>query len=302
MSSVNIKKCPVCGDEKIEFNFTCKDNFASGEDFNIYYCRQCGFTFTNGFPSSDDIDKYYDNPEYISHSDTKKGLENKLYHFVRRYMLKSKLRLVCRQSKKSKGKLLDLVCGTGYFLKMAKRKGWETVGIERDARARQSAIENFYLNVKAEAYLHTLPVYNFDVITLWHVLEHLENLNGSMQRIYDLLADDGIVVIALPNCNSYDARHYKNDWAAYDVPRHLWHFTPKTFKILAEKHDFKIVRKKRMPMDSFYISLLTEKYRHSNTFIKYFKAISIGTIGAIKSLFSKSQSSSVIYVLKKIEN
>ena len=299
MSIVFVKKCPLCGSEEVKFKFICKDNFASFEDFKIYSCQKCGFVLTNGFPTSDCIGSYYNNSEYISHSDTKKGLINKLYHFVRKYMLKKKLRLIYRQNKKTTGKLLDIGCGTGYFLNMAKTKGWQTFGIEKNENARQSAIENFGLDVKSDEHFQTLENNSFDVITLWHVLEHLENLNESMQKIYNLLVPNGVAVVALPNCNSYDAKRYKKDWAAYDVPRHLWHFTPKTFDVLAKKHKFTISRKKRMPLDSFYISLLSEKYKRSNVLVKYFRAFLIGTIGATKSIFSKNSSSSIIYVLRK---
>ncbi|MDR1199444.1 MAG: class I SAM-dependent methyltransferase [Prevotellaceae bacterium] len=299
MSFVAIQKCPLCGSIKISPEFICKDYFASGEQFEIYICRQCGFLFTNNFPSNNCIGKYYDSPQYISHSDTKKGLTNKLYHFVRAYMLKRKLNFVCKQSKKKTGKILDIGCGTGYFLNEAKHKGWETFGIEKNEQAHKLAVEYFDLLVKPEAHIYKFPKESFDVITLWHVLEHLENLNEIMEKMHGLLLQDGIVVIAVPNCASYDARHYKTYWAGYDVPRHLWHFTPETMKLLAEKFKFNIVHKKVMPFDAFYISLLSEKYRKANDFAAFMKAMLTGTISTVKALSDKDKGSSIIYVLKK---
>jgi 2-polyprenyl-3-methyl-5-hydroxy-6-metoxy-1,4-benzoquinol methylase/predicted RNA-binding Zn-ribbon protein involved in translation (DUF1610 family) len=299
MNFVTIQKCPLCGSTEIKHEFTCKDCFASGEQFETYICRQCGFLFTNNFPSSNSIGKYYDSPKYISHSDTKKGLINKLYHFARAYMIKRKLNFICNQTKRKTGKILDIGCGTGYFLNEAKRKGWETFGIEKSEQARKRAIEYFDLFVKPEAQIYKFPKENFDVITLWHVLEHLENLNEIMEKMHDLLLPDGIIVIAVPNCSSYDARHYKTCWAGYDVPRHLWHFTPATIKLLAEKFNFNIVHKKIMPFDAFYISLLSEKYMKVNTFIAFAKAMITGAISTVKALSDKDKGSSIIYVLKK---
>jgi 2-polyprenyl-3-methyl-5-hydroxy-6-metoxy-1,4-benzoquinol methylase len=283
----------------IKSEFICKDYFASGEEFEICICRQCNFLFTNNFPSNNSMGKYYDDLKYISHSDIKKGFINKLYHFVRAYMIKRKLNFVCKQSKKKTGKILDVGCGTGYFLNEAKRKGWETYGIEKNERAGKMAIEHFDLYVKPEHHIYEFPKACFDVITLWHVLEHLEDLNEIMGKIYDLLSPDGIVVIAVPNCSSYDAKHYKTYWAGYDVPRHLWHFTPRTMELFVKKFKFNITCKKVMPFDAFYISLLSEKYKNINSFIAFVKAMFTGAVSTVRALFDKNKGSSMIFTLKK---
>jgi 2-polyprenyl-3-methyl-5-hydroxy-6-metoxy-1,4-benzoquinol methylase len=283
----------------IKSSFFCKDYFVSKEKFEVYICRQCDFLFTNNFPSNSSIGKYYDDLKYISHSNTKKGFVNKLYHFVRACMIKRKLNFVCKQSKKKTGKILDIGCGTGYFLNEAKRKGWKTFGIEKNECAGNMAIERFNLIVKPEHHIYKFPKESFDVITLWHVLEHLENLNEIMEKIYDLLLPDGIVVVAVPNCSSYDAKHYKTYWAGYDVPRHLWHFTPETMELFVKKNKFNIICKKIMPFDAFYISLLSERYKKVNSFIAFIKAMFIGAVSTVKALFNKNKGSSMIYVLQK---
>jgi 2-polyprenyl-3-methyl-5-hydroxy-6-metoxy-1,4-benzoquinol methylase len=214
-------------------------------------------------------------------------------------MLKRKFDFICKQSGKTVGKILDIGCGTGYFLNELKHKGWEAFGIEKNEQARKHAIEYFNLFVKSETHIHKFPKKSFDVITLWHALEHLEDLNEIMEKIYDLLLPDGIAIIAVPNCNSYDARHYKTYWAGYDVPRHLWHFTPKTMKLMVEKFNFNIICQKPMPFDAFYVSLLSEKYKKTNKFIAFIKAMFIGAISNIKTRFDKNKGSAIIYVLKK---
>jgi SAM-dependent methyltransferase len=206
---------------------------------------------------------------------------------------------VCNQSKKKTGKILDIGCGTGYFLNEAKRKGWETFGIEKNERASKRAIESFNMFVKPEHHIYKFPKASFDVITLWHVLEQREDLNETMEKIYDLLLPDGIAVVALPNCSSYDAKHYRSYWAGYDVPRHLWHFTPKTMELFIKKFKFNIVYKCTMPFDAFYVSLLSEKYKKVNSFIAFVKAMFIGAVSTVNALFDKNKSSAMIYVLKK---
>jgi 2-polyprenyl-3-methyl-5-hydroxy-6-metoxy-1,4-benzoquinol methylase len=214
-------------------------------------------------------------------------------------MVKRKLKFICKQLNKKTGTILDIGCGTGYFLNEAKRKGWKTFGIEKNGQARNTATEYFNLFIKPEAHIYKFSHESFDVITLWHALEHLENLNDIMEKIHKLLLPEGIAVIAAPNCNSYDAKYYKTYWAGYDVPRHLWHFTSKTMELLAEKFKFDIVHKKTMPLDAFYVSLLSEKYRKTNILIASIKAMITGTVSVIKSLYNKDIGSSIIYVLKK---
>lgn len=302
---ITIKKCPICGSSATVKLFDAVDYFSTKETFPIYDCQDCGFRFTNNFPSEDIIGKYYDSPDYISHSDSKKGLINQLYHFFRKRMLKKKVNMITKITSKSETnrlqsiRLLDLGCGTGYFLNEAKNKGFTVSGIEKDEKAREYAISHFGLNIKGEESLWNINNESFDVISLWHVLEHMQNLNEVVEKLNNILKTNGILILALPNHHSYDAKRYKRYWAAYDIPRHLWHFSPDTVEKLLNKHQFKIIKQKTMPLDAFYISMLSEKYKGSSKIVQYQKAIIIGVIGYIKSLSNIKHSSSIIYIAKK---
>ena len=303
MPIINITNCPICNSSKTSKAFDAVDHFSTKEAFPIYDCSSCGFRFTNKFPSDDSIGRYYDSPDYISHSDSKTGLINRLYHFFRKQMLGKKVNLVAKQvgpRLKDNIRILDIGSGTGYFLNAAKEKGYTVTGIEKDSNAREQAIINFRLDIKDEQSLWSIENESFDVITLWHVLEHMENLNEVVAKIKSILKPDGVMILALPNHNSHDAKKYKGYWAAYDVPRHLWHFTPDSVEKLLSKHQFNIIKQKTMPLDAFYISMLSEKYRGSGSLMQYLRACSVGTIGYLRSLSDINQSSSVIYIAKKI--
>ena len=302
MPIINITNCPICNSSKTSKAFDAVDHFSTKETFPINDCKSCGFRFTNNFPSEDSIGRYYDSPDYISHSDSKTGLINRLYHFFRKQMLKKKVNLVSKQvvsRQKDNIHLLDIGSGTGYFLNAAKEKGYTVTGIEKDNNAREYAVSNFELDIKDEQSLWSIENESFEVITLWHVLEHMENLNEVVAKIKSILKPDGVVILALPNHNSYDAKKYKGYWAAYDIPRHLWHFTPDTVEKLLGKHQFNIIKQKTMPLDAFYISMLSEKYRGSGSLMQYIKAIVVGTVGYLRSLSDINNSSSVIYIAKK---
>lgn len=299
MSIITITSCPVCGSSDIDKVFDSVDHFSSRELFPVCDCKECGFRFTNHFPSEDEIGKYYDSPGYISHSDSDKGLTNRMYHLFRRLMLRRKVNLVKRHLKKGNANLLDIGCGTGYFLNAAKERGFTVSGIEKDEKAREKAITRFGLDVRDETAFFRLERSSYDVVTLWHVLEHLEKLHESFEKMADILSPDGTMVIALPNHQSFDAKWYKEKWAAYDTPRHLWHFTPDTLERLLANHNLSVVKKYRMPLDAFYVALLSEQYLGSTALIKYLRAFLIGTTGFIRSLINLKQSSSLIYIVKK---
>lgn len=300
MGTVHIDKCPVCSKQDLRPYIQTLDYSASKEEFDLVQCNDCSFVFTQDFPDENDIKRYYDFPEYISHSDSKKGFINFLYHLVRKKTLNDKVKLVERVSSHKKGDaLLDIGAGNGYFLNAANRKHWLSTGIEKNEGARRFAKENFGLNLQTEDYLFMMPDKKKDVITLWHVMEHLQALNETLDKINKILKDDGTLIVALPNIDSTDALYYKKYWAAYDVPRHLWHFNHNSFSVLVEKHGLEIVEIKPMYFDVFYISMLSEKYK------KTFFPFLVGSLRAfsffMRNLLNKQhiKSSSLIYVLKK---
>lgn len=297
MNKLTINACPLCGGTHLKRVMTCTDFYASGEQFDVVSCEDCGFTFTQGVPVEAEIGRYYETPDYISHSDTKKGAMNALYHQVRKYMLGKKARLIVKESHRKSGRLLDIGTGTGYFAATMAQRGWKVEAIEKNEQARLFAKEHFGLEVKSEAALQEFQSGSFDVITLWHVMEHLEHLDRTWERLYELLSDRGILIVAVPNCSSYDAEKYGEYWAAYDVPRHLWHFTPVTIQQLASKHGFIMAARHPMPFDAFYVSILSEKHRKSS--LPFMKGMCTGTLAWFSALGRKERSSSMIYVFRK---
>jgi 2-polyprenyl-3-methyl-5-hydroxy-6-metoxy-1,4-benzoquinol methylase/predicted RNA-binding Zn-ribbon protein involved in translation (DUF1610 family) len=297
MNKLTINTCPLCGGTHLVKKMTCTDFYASGEQFDLLQCENCGFQFTQGFPVEKEIGKYYETPDYISHSDTKKGMMNELYHLVRSRMLQKKAQLINNITGKTSGKILDIGTGTGYFSHTMQQKGWQVEAIEKSEQARSFAKKNFNLDIKDDSGLNDFSSGSFDVITLWHVMEHLEHLNETWERLHELLKDDGCLVVAVPNCSSYDAQKYKEFWAAYDVPRHLWHFTPDSIKKFGEKHNFTLVNHLPMPFDAFYVSILSEKYKESKSSLV--KGLFAGTLAWFSSLSNKEKSSSIIYVFRK---
>ncbi|WP_029904239.1 class I SAM-dependent methyltransferase [Prevotella sp. 10(H)] len=294
---IHTRICPVCGSTDFIPFLSCKDYLATEEVFDIELCNSCGFAITQDFPSEDEIGRYYDAPEYVSHSDTQKGIINILYHWARRLALKSKSKIVMRYASKKTGKLLDIGSGTGYFLNRMKSLKWIVTGIEKSEAACKYAKSKFDIDCQHSEYLYDISEKTKDVITMWHVLEHLEHLNRVMEHLGKILKDDGIAVIALPNKDSFDAAHYKQYWAAYDVPRHLWHFSPADFEHLARRHHFELIDIRPMYLDAFYISMLSEK--HKGTFLGSLVGLCKGGWFFLRTLGNKKRSSSLIYILKK---
>lgn len=199
MNKLTIKVCPVCGSAHIERAMTCIDHYASSEAFYLCRCQDCSFLFTQDFPVEAEIGRYYETPDYISHSDTKKGLMNRVYHWVRSYMLGRKARLVVREAHRKEGRLLDIGTGTGYFADAMQKRGWQVEAVERNAQARVFAKEHFNLDIKPDTALQDFAPGSFDVITLWHVMEHLEHLNETWDTLNKLLTEKGVLIIAVPN-------------------------------------------------------------------------------------------------------
>ena len=290
-------ECPLCASEKISLNLVCKDHSISGENFELYKCVSCGFVFTQNHPDESAMPKYYESYDYISHSDTSKGLSNKLYRIVRRIMLRRKRYLIQKNTGLIKGTLLDIGCGTGYFGGAMKEAGWQVTGIEINEKARTHATSRFGFNVISPEEISSLSSGGFDCITLWHVLEHFHDPFKYFSDISNLLKPDGLCVVALPNCSSSDAKHYGKFWAAYDVPRHLWHFEPSTFNLFLKKVGFRCEAIRNLPFDAFYISVLSEKYKGSGNF--FIKGFVKGKLFFLQSLLRIKGSSSIIYLLRK---
>ena len=275
--------------------FIVKDHSVSGEEFQLKYHIDFKLMQTLPQPSEDNLDSYYKSEDYISHTDSKRNLFEKAYHFVRNIALKKKLKLI-NSFKTDAKELLDIGCGTGDFLSIAKNANWNVTGIEPNEQAREIANSKTNNSVYNNMQLHQLKENSFDVITLWHVLEHLPNLEMHVYRLERLLKPNGKIVVAVPNYKSYDAAYYKSFWAAYDVPRHLWHFTKESIKILFSRYDMKVEKILPMKFDAFYVSLLSEKYKTGK--INYLRGFWIGMKSNLKALRS-GEYSSLIYVIKK---
>lgn len=275
-----------------------KDYFLSGENFSLFRCSKCEFVFTQDHPGKENISSYYKSEDYVSHSNTREGIVNKLYHLSRGYMLGRKRKLIQKLTKRKTGNILDVGSGTGFFLNHMKEHGWDVTGIEPSEEGRKFCRDQFALEIQDEKTLFTLDKDSYDVVTLWHVLEHVQDVDDYMIKVRSILKKDGILIIALPNCNSLDAAIYKEKWAAYDVPRHLWHFTPLSFKKLATKYQFQLLKMKSMPLDAGYVSLLSEKYR--NNPLGFLTGGIIGVLSLVLGLINVKKSSSIIYVLRKL--
>jgi SAM-dependent methyltransferase len=295
---VHHKLCPLCLSANTSLHFICTDHFISNEVFQIYKCTECGFEFTQDYPEEGEIGKYYESEDYISHSDKSKGFSNKLYRLTRCIMLRRKLGIIRKATGISKGILLDIGSGTGHFASTMKKAGWQVTGIEINELARSFSASNFGLDVTGPEGISALQSGSFDCITLWHVLEHFHDPFRYASNILQLLKPEGVCVVALPNCNSYDAKYYGNLWAAYDVPRHLWHFNPSTFGLFSEKTGFRVESVRTLPLDVFYISALSEKYKGSE--MSFLTGIVKAKLFALLSSFKKARSSSIIYILRKL--
>ena len=287
--------CPCCDGEDIKKVLSAKDHTVSNEIFDIWHCNRCTARFTQNIPDATEIGKYYQSENYISHSETKKGLINSLYHLVRKKTLDDKKDLLKRYTKLSTGKVLDIGAGTGAFLHCMMQHNWEVTGIEPDATARENAKKFYGVNLLSDEELFSGTLQNFDAITLWHVLEHVHDLHKYLGYLKKILKPGGCLFIAVPNYTSYDAGVYKEFWAAYDVPRHLYHFSPASFAKLVVKHGLQLKKIKPMWYDSFYVSMLSEKYKTGkNNFIN---AACNGFVSNVKTLFDNKKCSSVIYII-----
>jgi len=268
-----------------------KDYSVSQETFDLYCDETLDMLITSPQPSLENLGKYYESEDYISHTDNKRSLFEKLYHFIKSIALKNKLNLINSQQP-DKGRLLDIGAGTGEFLSVAKNDGWQTIGVEPSDRAKAIAKSKGVSFVE-----HTSELENnsFDVISMWHVLEHVSDLDAQIKELKRLLKPTGTLIIAVPNFKSFDAKYYGKFWAAYDVPIHFWHFSKTAIKLLFEKEEIKLEKVLPMKFDSFYVSLLSEKYKSGK--MNFIKAFFIGLQSNWKAR-QHFEYSSHIYILK----
>jgi SAM-dependent methyltransferase len=253
--------CPVCGSPDLHDKLRVQDKSVSQETFTIQQCAACGFQFTNPRPEAASIGKYYESDAYVSHNSAAQGLVNRVYKAARYFTVRRKVALITKLNGGQPGRLLDYGCGTGHFLAQARRTGWQVAGLEPNPRARQDAAARVGQPIQEPAALATLPPGSFDIITLWHVLEHVHALNETLTQLIGKLTPGGRLLLAVPNPDSLDAQHYRQDWAAYDVPRHLYHFVPATMRQLLARHGLRLTQTLPLPLDAYYVSMLSEKLR-----------------------------------------
>jgi 2-polyprenyl-3-methyl-5-hydroxy-6-metoxy-1,4-benzoquinol methylase len=270
---------------------TVKDFSVSGESFSLLLNEEYQILKTYPQPTLDKLVSYYEFEDYISHTDGKRTLFEKMYHFIKRKAIRDKVKLI-NSYQPVKGRVLDIGAGTGDFLLECKNQNWDILGIEPNDKAKGIAVGK---GIKFGDTIEKLESNSFDVITMWHVLEHVPDVEHQVAELKRLLKPSGTIIIAVPNFKSYDAKYYKEFWAAYDVPRHLWHFSKTAIEKLFDKQNMNLEDVKPMWFDSFYVSLLSEKYKSGK--MNFISGFFIGLISNVSGCF-KNEFSSHIYVLK----
>jgi 2-polyprenyl-3-methyl-5-hydroxy-6-metoxy-1,4-benzoquinol methylase len=289
--------CPVCNSPELRLVFPVTDFTVSHQQFDLVECLDCSLRITQLAPGPLEIKAYYQSTDYISHSDTNKGLINRLYHAARVQTLRNKRKLISAQTRRKQGSLLDIGAGTGAFASHMQKAGWLVTGLEPDDLAREKAHQINQVTLLPLDELYKLSRDHYDAVTLWHVLEHVHELHSYMDRLKSLINPGGIIFIAVPNYTSYDAALYKAYWAAYDVPRHLYHFSPQSIRRLLKVHQMTLECIKPMWFDSIYISMLSEKYKTAHD--RPVTGAINGVLSNLNTLFNREKCSSLIYVIRK---
>lgn len=291
---IDLKNCPWCNQNDLEKELNLKDYFLTFEDFQILKCNSCGLLFTSPKPTQDCIGAYYQSENYLSHQDAKKSFTATLFNAVKKRNTKLKYKVAVKN--KNTGHHLDIGCGIGDFLFYTQEKGWDVSGIEVADSARKIAEKKIGKQILLPDQILELGDQSFDLITMWHVLEHVADLHSQIENLYRLLKPNGRLVIALPNFKSWDAQHYKSYWAAYDVPRHLYHFDRETIVNVISNNSIRLEKIVPMKWDAFYVSLLSEQHKKSK--LAYPKAF----INGLRSNFNAKRTgeySSLIYIFSK---
>lgn len=287
--------CPICKQEGQSLYPAVKDYTVSQKEFEIVECKDCELAWTNPMPSAEEIGPYYKAESYISHTNTKKGLMNRLYHVVRTNMLFKKVKMIERHLKLEGKTTVDVGAGTGYFVRTLDQFKANTIGFEPDEDARAVAKSENNLDLKPIDGLFDLEQNNIDLITMWHVMEHVHEVDRYFTHYHNILKENGLLVIAVPNYKSFDQEHYKAHWAAWDVPRHLWHFSPKSMKKWGAKHGFDLVELNHLSYDPAYISMMSAGYKGKNKWFGLLKGMGF----MLKSNGLSEKASSPVYFFKK---
>ena len=289
-------KCPWCNSENNSKFLELKDYFLTQENFEILECNDCKLLFTTPCPAPDKIGDYYKSDDYLSHNESKKGIVPQIYNLVKKVNIKNKFNITVNGQQTTDNSILDIGCGVGDFLNYAKEKGCDITGIEPSEDARKIAEEKLSTKIFSPEELQNLPNESFDIVTMWHVLEHVADLKTEIHHLERIVKKNGRLVLALPNYKSFDAEYYKDKWAAYDVPRHLNHFSRSSIKNIFVTTAFQLIDIKPLKWDSYYISMLSEQYlKQGNSFIK-------GILTGCKSNCKARKSgeySSLVYVFTK---
>ena len=289
--------CPWCGSEKSHLHLQLKDYFLTQEPFEIVECDDCHLLYTTPRPAADEIGKYYQSENYYSHQENKKGFIPRLYEAIKKVNIKHKFEVATNDLKlESGGKMLEIGCGVGDFLHYAEQQGWECYGAEPSEDAVKILQTKTKIKVVKPEQIENFPDASFDLICMWHVLEHVADLKWQIAQLKRLLKPNGRIVIALPNYKSYDAQYYNDKWAAYDVPRHLNHFSEEFMRKELNNCGLAYNKSERLVWDSFYISYLSEQYSQHN-----FALLRGGWRGLLSNLKARKsgQYSSLVYVFKK---
>ncbi len=293
---MTVDRCIVCEDHNPKLHLQVKDHLVSQEIFDLCKCQNCGFVYVQNPPAPDQALAYYDTEEYIEHSDNQEGLINKLYHKARSIMLPYKRKMLEKYDLPKK--ILDIGTGTGYFLNYMKSQEYDVTGIEISGTARDFGKKNFDLDIfhPDDMFKEGFPR-GFSYISFWHVLEHIYEPRRVLTKLHDILAQDGVVAIALPNHSSLDAEAYGDYWCAYDVPRHLWHFDFSSFKQFAESCGFRLDKIKMLPLDPFYNSLISASYKKNISARIMIPLVSGASL--VRGGLDKKKASSIIYFLRR---
>jgi len=295
---IHYDTCPICNQANWQPVFAVIDQLISKKSFTLIECKQCRVRLTQDAPGPNEAGAYYQSEDYISHTNTSQGLINRIYQLVRRRTLHQKIKWVEQATRLTGGRILDVGSGTGAFVSALRQAGWRADGLEPDSVARQVGLRDFGISLLESEQLYKLPSGEFDAITLWHVLEHVHDLKGYMREFHRLLKPGGRLLLALPNHTSRDAHYFQQWWAAYDVPRHLYHFAPESIRALSEQTGFQCASLRPMWYDAFYIALLSHQHKSGNS--RWLWSVGVGLRSNLSALLDRNRTSSLVYELKPI--